>query len=118
MFSQKMSKLSSTVAASNDSDHPNHKMMITTQHHKTDKLSQQDLKELRSMSRSLQRLKRQMFLKQVEATTPVDCFRSFIVGLAVEEEALEARRERSECSSSSSRASSFDNTHPLGQIQE
>jgi hypothetical protein len=109
-----MSKLNTAVHAH---DHPIHKMIATQNHHKTGSLSQQELKEVRTMSRKLRKLKRQMFLKQVEpAPTPVDSFRSLIVGLAVEEEALEARRERSE---SSSRSSSISDTYPtLGLIQE
>ncbi len=64
------------------------------------------------MARKMRQLKRQMFLKQVEAPTPVDMFRSLIMGLAVEEEAREAYRSRSNSFSSearSSRSSSFDN---------
>jgi hypothetical protein len=71
------------------------------------------LQEVRNMSRKLRQVKRQMFLKQVEAPTPVDSFRSLIMNLAVEEEAREAYRSRSNSLSSdghSSRSSSFDNS--------
>ena len=67
------------------------------------------------MSRKLRQVKRQMFLKQVEAPTPVDSFRSLIMNLAVEEEAKEAYTYRSRSNSlssegRSSRSSSFDNS--------
>jgi hypothetical protein len=111
-----MSPSKSKTAVAHANDHPIHKM-IATQHHKNNILSQQELKEVRTMSRKLRKLKRQLFLKQVEAPdAPVDIFRSFIVGLAVKEEALEAKRERSRHSPRG--ASSFDDTRNLGRNQE
>jgi uncharacterized membrane protein YgcG len=77
------------------------------------KMSSQELQEVRHMSRKLRQLKRQMILKQVEAPTPVDSFRSLIMNLNVEEGAKEAYRSRSNSLSSegrSSRSSSFDNS--------
>jgi hypothetical protein len=65
------------------------------------------------MSRKLRQLKRQMFLKQVETPSPVDSFRSLIMNLAIELEAEEAFRSRSDSLSSegaSSMSSSFDNS--------
>jgi hypothetical protein len=86
--------------------------MISNQNSKnSSNMSPQELQEVRNMARKLRQLKRQMFLKQVEAPTPVDSFRSLIMGLAVEEEAREACRSRSNSFSSegrSSRSSSFD----------
>jgi hypothetical protein len=90
--------------------------MIATQNHKnntTMSLSSEELKEVKSMSRKLRQLKRKMFLKQVEAPMPVDSFRSFIMGLAVEQEAKESYQSRSNSLSferTSLRLSSFDNT--------
>jgi hypothetical protein len=91
------------------------KMNPTQQHEKnrTKSLSLQELQEVRDMSRKLRHVKRQMFLKQVETPSPVDSFRSLIMNLAIEEEAKEAFRSRSNSISSegtSSRSSSFDNS--------
>jgi hypothetical protein len=82
----------------------------------------QELQEVINMDRKMRQLKGQMFLKQV--------FRSLIMGLAVEEEAREAYRSRSNSFSSearSSRSSSFDNhsccssintsLHSIGDLQ-
>ena len=104
----------------NANDLPINKMC--TQHHHS-KLSSQDRQDLKNMSRKLRQLKRQMLLKKVEASknpSPVDNFRRLIIDLAVEQEALEARRSRSASLSSSSRESSFDDTRasPLDRIQE
>jgi hypothetical protein len=96
---------------------PFNEMVSTMQHHKnnlTMSLSLQELQEVRNMSRKLQQLKRQMFLKQVEGSkdpSPVNRFRSLIVDLAVEEEAKEAFRLRSNSISPEgtlSGSSSFD----------
>jgi hypothetical protein len=87
-------------------------------------LSLEEWKELKSMSRKLRQLKRQMFLKQVEAApTPVDTFRSLIMGLAVEQEAKEALWSRSDSFSSQrtlSRFSSFNDSsmRDLQDIEE
>jgi hypothetical protein len=70
------------------------KMKSNLSHKKTliRPLCLEELKEVKSMSRRLRQLKRQMLLKQVEALTPVDSFRSLIMGLAVEQETKEALR--------------------------
>jgi hypothetical protein len=72
----------------------------------------EEMQEVRNMSRKLRQLKRQMFLKQVEATSSVDSFRSLIMGLTVEQdEAKQAVRWRSNSLSSErtlSRFSSFN----------
>jgi hypothetical protein len=89
---------------------------MTTQQNKKNSvisLSSQESQEVRAMSRKLRQLKRQMFLKQVETPSPVNSFRSLIVNLAVEEEAKEVFRSRSNSLSSqgtSSRSLSFDNS--------
>jgi len=68
------------------------------------------------MSRRLRQLKRQLLLKHVEdsqVASPVDSFRSLIMELAVEQEAKEAVRMRSD-SVSSFRTASFDDTMARG----
>ena len=94
-------------------------------HHHHSKLSSQDRQDVNNISRKLRRLKRQMLLKKIEASknpSPVDNFRRLIIDLAVEQEALEARRSRSGSLSSSSReSSSFQDTKsssPLDRSQE
>jgi hypothetical protein len=73
------------------------------------------------MSRKLRQLKRQMFLKQVESSkdpSPVDSFRSLIINLAVEEEAKEAYRSRSNSLSSDNSCTSFnDSLRSIGDLR-
>lgn len=85
-----------------------------------DRMSNQERQEIRSLSRRLRRLKRQMLLKHVEQSlepSPVDSFRCLIMDLAVEQEAREAYRSRSN-SMASDRTPSFERGDSLGSIQE
>ena len=93
--------------------------MIYQDQHLNPSVSNKDRQEIKHISRSLRQLKRQMFLKAVEGSqepSPVDSFRSLIIDLAVEQEAKEAVRARSDSMSSgrSSRSTSFDDTLSRG----
>lgn len=94
--------------------------MIASQDAVKDTMTNQERLEIRSMSRRLRRLKRQMLLKHVEQSqeaSGVDSFRSLIMDLAVEQEAREAFRVRSN-SVTSDRSASLDRGDSLRSIQE
>jgi predicted transcriptional regulator len=88
--------------------------MIAQKQLSSSSISNQEQQELKNMSRRLRQLKRQMFLRQAQQeVSPVNSFRSLIIDLAVEQEAREAYRSRSD-SMSSTRTSSFDGTLARG----
>lgn len=121
-----MSKTTIRKATKHHTIHPNKVLlnsMIASQKPSSnssfDRMSNQERQEIKSMSRALRKLKRQMFLKHVESSqepSPVDSFRALIVDLAVQQEATEAYRTRS--NSTASYDSSLTRGDSLRSIQE